>query len=187
MRNKIILDNLGLIYKAMIDLHCNTTDEEQRDEYFYAGLLGLYNAIDTFDETKNTKPSTYYYKCITNKIKQLFKHKTIQKNGELRDLSLNIQVRGVDLEDLIPSNNDLMSEVIKSETKEIIHKALNKLKNTKYKEYLQEYYGINREQLNMREMARKYGVSHQCIQQNVQTGLKRMRKIIEKEFKYEKD
>ena len=46
MREEKIINNLGLIYKVMKDLHCKTKNQEDFDEVFYYGLIGLIKGID---------------------------------------------------------------------------------------------------------------------------------------------
>ena len=70
MKDEIILNNLGLIYKAMKDLHCQIRTEEEFEQYYYAGLFALIKASKTYDETKGK--SGYLYIYIKNAIKKQF-------------------------------------------------------------------------------------------------------------------
>lgn len=187
MRDKLILNNLGLIYKVMKDLHCDFTDEENKEDIYYQGLIGLIKAVDTYDETKST--SKYFYICIANQIKLFFKLKTAQKRySKLKSISLDQPYQGNDLYliDILPSEENIEENYIKKDTQERVRKALSKLKNKLELKCLCEYYGIGSKAQNYRQMARKYGVSYQCIQQRVKRGLKNIKKELEKEFKDEK-
>lgn len=61
-------------------------------------------------------------------------------------------------------------------TRLTVRDALNKLKNKRYKQFIVEYYGIDCPALNTHELARKYGVSHQNVQQVIKWGLRLLRK-----------
>lgn len=187
MRDKMILDNLGLIHRAMKDLHCDFTDKDNIEEIYYHGLLGLIKAVDSYDKDKST--STYLYVCIANSIKGYFKAKTMQKRySKLKDISLDqpYQNNDIYLIDILPSDENIEENYMKKDTQERVRKVLNKLKNKLEMKCLCEYYGIDSKAQNYRQMARKYGVSYQCIQQRVKRGLKNIKKELEKEFKDEK-
>lgn len=180
MTNKIIVENIGLIYKAMKDLHCNM-EEEQKDEYFFTGLMGLYKGIKTYDASKGTKPSTYYYKCISTEIKVLFRTKKYKKHLYNKAISLNTIVgENLELADIIQSDYDIEEETIKKVMIEDVINAINKLKSKKYKQCLVEYYGINRSALSMPKIAQKYGITAQCVRQYIQRGLELLRKELKK-------
>lgn len=174
MKEEIILNNLGLIHKAIKDLHCVYRNQEEYDNFYYAGLLGLIKASQTYDETKGK--STYLYNNICLRIKNVFRYNSNPKrhNG-LAEVSLNIEIQNGELQDLIISNYNLEKEVL---NKILIEDTLNKLKNRRYKTYIKEYYGIGTPQLNIPELALKYGVSKQCVQQTIKWGLELMRKEI---------
>ena len=91
MNEKIVLENLNLIYKVMKDLNCNMTREEEIEEYWFAGLCGLIDASKVFDETKGK--STYLYKSIRNRIFNVFYKNTRPKRyAKIKPISLNIKV-----------------------------------------------------------------------------------------------
>lgn len=173
---KEIEENIGLIWKVIQDLHCNLKDEEEREEYFFNGLLGLYDGVRTYDKTKGIKKTTYYYTCIKYKIIWWFKKKPPKL------LSLNTPIKEAELIEFIPDKCNLEQEIIKKEQLEYIYKAINKLKNSQYKRVFMEYYGINQEPKKRKELALKYGVSINCICVQIKQAIKKIRKEIEKEY-----
>ena len=66
VKDDIILNNLGLVNKVIMDkIIYNIADY---DDLFQVGCVGLIVAVNTFDESKNVKFSTYAYKVIHMEI-----------------------------------------------------------------------------------------------------------------------
>jgi DNA-directed RNA polymerase specialized sigma subunit len=105
-----------------------------------------------------------------------FLSRTRKKRDRLnQEISLSTPTNFGELQDIIPDTRRFENEVI---NKIIVHEALDRLKNTKYKQFIIEYYGIDVPQLNIRELALKYGVSKQSVQQTIKWGLEVLRKEI---------
>lgn len=175
--NELITENLYLVKTAIKQLHCKFNSEEEWQEYYQIGCLGLVKATKTIDLTKAKKK--YLLRGIKYEILLNFKSNTLKKN--FKTISLN-ELVGDETEkiDLIPSDFDIEEEILRLDRKDIVHKALNKLKNTQYKKFLYEYYGIDTPELNQSEIAQKYGISKQCVQNQIQRGLKILKKELEK-------
>lgn len=60
----LVLDNTGLIEKAIRDLHLCYDIEE----YKSIGMLALVTAANKFDPSRGLKPSTYLYACIRGQL-----------------------------------------------------------------------------------------------------------------------
>lgn len=184
MRKEKILKNLGLIYKVITDLHCKCNsyrDDEDFQEIFDAGLIGLINGIDTYKGM--VKENTYYYKCIKNSILHLFTVRTSSKKyPKLKPTSLDKELIGtLQLIDIIVDDFDLEEEVIKRDLIERIFKAMKKLKNQESVEIFCKNFGLGYEPKTMRELAKEYNLSFTAINFRVQWVLGKLRK----EFKNE--
>lgn len=174
MKDEIILNNLGLITKAMKDMNCQLINPDDFEDYYFSGLVGLIIASKTYDDSKGK--STYLYKGIKKGIMFNFLSRTRKKRDRLnQEISLSTPTNFGELQDIIPDTRRFENEVI---NKIIVHEALDRLKNTKYKQFIIEYYGIGVPQLNIRELALKYGVSKQSVQQTIKWGLEVLRKEI---------
>lgn len=166
MKDEIIVNNLNLIYRVMNDLHCNTNDEEEAEDYYFAGLMGLIKASKTYDKTKSN--SKYLYICIKNEILRCFIKNTTPKYYHLKHKELSDKYLNV-----FASEYNLEKEVLQ---KWEVERLLSKLKDKKYKKFLIEYYGINTQELNTKEIAQKYGVSHQFVRDSILRALNKLRK-----------
>jgi len=183
--NDKILEHINLIYKVMNDLHCKT-DEETQDEMFFEGLMGLINGIKTFTPDKNTKESTYYYVCIRNSITFKFMYNSRHIRNNKGDISLDKPIfETLKIEDIIASDIDLEKDIIQKEKLDLIYKVIDKAKNTRFKTYLCEYYGINQPSLKIKEIALKHHVQTSNVSQSIRQGLKVIRKKVKKEYEKE--
>lgn len=172
MKDEIVLNNLGLINKVIKDMNCQITNQDDFEEYYFVGLVGLLMASKKYDENKGK--STFLYNGIRKALIFNFLYRTRQKRNKLnKEISLNTPTANGEIQDYIPDTFRFENQVI---NKIIVHDALNKLKNTKYKQFIIEYYGIDCPALNTRELALKYGVSKQSVQQTIKWGLEVLRK-----------
>ena len=179
MREEKILKHLGLIYKVMKDLHCDLAEKE---DYYFAGLVGLINGIDNYDNTKS-KEITFLYNCIKYSIIREFKFRASKKRNVI-PVSLNTVIdkeSQTELQDIIPSNMNIEQELIKCEQLKAIYNAIDKLKNSLNKTYFCEYYGINQEPKNIVQIALKYGITSAAVSRGIERAKNKIKKII-KEF-----
>lgn len=176
--NKLIEENLYLVKTAISQLHCKFDNEDEWQEWYQIGCLGLVKGARTLDTTISIKK--WLMLNIKQEILRQFKYNTV-KGRDLKALSLNKLINeDIEAIELIPDDYNLEEEILKLDKKELAHKLLNRLKNRQYKTFLYEYYGIDTPQLNQIEIAQKYGVSNQLVQQQIKRGLKHLRKEIEK-------
>lgn len=180
MREEKILKNIGLIHKVMQDLHYQYRGDDDFDEVFYYGLLGLINGIDTLNENKGT--SSYLYICIKHKIMQLFVIRTAKmRKGSTISLDLELGSSEFKYDYLLASPTNIEAEYIRKEQIENMLNALERYKNKKHIAIIKENFGIGCERKTIREISKKYGVSPQAIQQMRVRLLKWLKKELENE------
>lgn len=87
--DKLIVKHEGLIYYTLDLLNCKHSDEA-----ISIGYEALWRAIQTFDETKGTKFSTYAVTCIRNAIWDMYRAQKEVLDNEcfLEDLQYDIGV-----------------------------------------------------------------------------------------------
>lgn len=180
--NDKILQYYNLIFKVMNDLHCRSDDETQ-DEMFFEGLMGLYRGIETYKNEGNAKELTYYYICIRNAITTRFNYNTRTKRDIVNTVSLETPIRGnMIIADILKDDMDLEQDIIKKEQLECVYTELNKMKNSRFKKYICEYYGIGTPKKKLPEIASKYGVSAHNVSASLRQGIERLKKKVEKEY-----
>ncbi len=68
--DELVKQNLGLVGLVVNDL---VKENQERDDLFQIGSIGLIKAANGFDETKNIKFTTYAAQCIRNEILMEFR------------------------------------------------------------------------------------------------------------------
>ena len=71
-RNKLILDNKGIVYDIVFKYATNDIDTE---DLISEGMIGLIKAIDNFKLSENVEFSTYAFTCIEGAIKRFINTK----------------------------------------------------------------------------------------------------------------
>ena len=180
MREEKILNNIGLIHKVIKDLNYQYRGNDDFDEVFYYGLLGLINGIDTLNENKGK--SKYLYTCIKNKIMQLFVIRSAQmRKGSTISLDLELGSSSITLDNLLADPLNIEEEYIRKEEIENMLATLERYKNKKHVAIIKANFGIGREKKTIREISKEYGVSPQAIQQMRVRLLKWLKKELENE------
>ena len=78
-RNILIERNLRLVAHIVKKYYAAS---EEQDDLISIGTIGLIKAVDSFDNAKKTKLSTYAARCIENEILMYFRSK--KENGGRR-------------------------------------------------------------------------------------------------------
>ena len=81
-KNKLVEHNLRLVAHIVKKYYSSNVDQ---DDLVSIGTIGLIKAINTFDESKNIKLSSYASRCIENEILMYFRN----NKKSLQDISLN--------------------------------------------------------------------------------------------------
>ena len=166
MKEKEILSNLGLVYKATKSMNFQQrNDDEEWDEIFNAGVIGLIKAVNTYND-KISKKGTYYYQCIANEIRNVYILRTAQKrNKKTYSLDTCISTTDIAFEDTLASDQNIEEEYIKQEEIRIMLETLERYKNKKHRDIVKENFGIGCKRLKVREIAEKYHMSNQNVSQ----------------------
>ena len=130
------------------------------------GTIGLMQAINSYDLSKNIKLATYASRCIENEILMY-----LRKNNKIKaeisiDEPINTDSEGNDLSlaDILGTDNDsIFKHVEESDNKKVLIKAIKKL-NKREKTIMQLRYGFNGlDELTQKEVADKLGISQSYI------------------------
>lgn len=97
-RDEIVEKNLGLVHMCVKRFQGKGIEYE---DLYSAGCVGLIKAIDSFDETRGFKLSTYAVPVILGEIKRMFRDGgCIKVSRSLKELSLKV----------MKLNNDILQE-----------------------------------------------------------------------------
>lgn len=67
-RDKLVTDNLRLVYYLYEKLTKNKLTRQYKDDIISEGMVGLVKAAKTFDDKRKIKFGTYASRCITNEM-----------------------------------------------------------------------------------------------------------------------
>ena len=161
-QDNAILSNIGLIYKCIKDLNLYWRCEDEFQDYYSAGLIGLISGVKTYSNT-NIKIGTYYYKCIKNRILHEITNKNrIKRKAPSEILSLD----EVYLERVSIDNQELNIEdkLILDEEYAKLKNIISSLKKDKDRQIISDYYGLfDKDKLKSQTICKKYGVTRQAI------------------------
>lgn len=166
-KEQLVLDNQGLIYKVIKDLHLHWASDDEFDDYYYEGLIGLIKGAKEYDYSKSNS-STFLYVCIKNEINHylLYKNTKGRINPYGKDVSLNTLISDEDeLLDLIPDNNDVAKEIEQKIREEAMLEAVNSLPREKDRLVIKMYYGLDgyAELGSLKKVSEALGVSNSMI------------------------
>lgn len=190
---QMILDNIPLIYLTIKNMHLKWKTEDEWQDYYDSGLIGLIKGIRTFDESKGYKISVYLIPCIENEIKHYLSSKNalVRQNINGRDISINEFLGDEENDEKLSILKDkrvsIEEEAIRNvQIDEIIH-CLNKMENKKDVVVIKLYYGLDGfPELNYSEIAKLFKVSSNAIQERAIRAIRRIREELE-ENKDEKE
>lgn len=187
MKDHEIIKHIPLIKKVIRDMHCRYRTEEEYQEYYSAGTLGLVKGAKTYDGS--VKVSTYLYACIKNEIAQVFTYNSRQKRyGQVE--SLNKLIKDGDessgeLQDTIASDEDIEKEFQERQDYEKLYRAINMLKPYKRKLII-ENYGLHCKKKTIRELAKEHGRSKTGINVAIESARRQIKENLDQIDKEEK-
>ena len=146
------------------------------------GTIGLIKGVNTYKLDKNIKLATYASRCIDNEILMyLRKNKKRRTEVSFEDsLSYDAEGNELHLEDILGTDNDIVTRGIEKETeKKLLEIEINKL-NKRDKEIMILRYGLfNHEEMTQKDVATKLGISQSYISRIEKKVIKRLKNIVE--------
>ena len=187
MKDHEITRHIPLVKKVIKDMHCRYQDENEYEEYFSAGLLGLVKGAKTYDGS--VKVSTYLYACIKNEIARVFKNNSKERRYGIIE-SLNKPLIDGDegsgeLQDTISSGEDIEAQFQETEEYAKLYEAINRLKPYK-RELIIQNYGLGCTRKTIRELAKEHGKSRTGVLNAIHRARKQIRENLEQIDKEEK-
>ena len=184
---QMILDNIPLIYHAIKKMNLKWETEDEWQDYYNSGLVGLIKGVKAYDKSKGYTISSYVMPCIENEIKHhlVNKNALIRKNINGRDISINEFLENEDYAEKLSILEDKKINVEKEAIKNVliddIIECLNKMENKKDAVVTKLYYGLDGfPQMNYREIAQIFRVSDSSIEERVKRAIKNIKKEMEK-------
>lgn len=184
MEDELVLNNIKLIYKCIKDLNCQYKTEDEFQNYYDAGLVGLINGAKTYNPTI-AKPSTYLYKCIKQEITKYFYTSEFdcRKINKIHKISIDEVVyddNDITYAETIPDPNVDIEQEIENQIKlEAVIKCLDYI-DKKDALIIRKYYGIcGEERKTLEEISKQLGVSRERVNQRRARGIRKIKAKID--------
>lgn len=176
-------DNINLVHYCMKKLYYPAMyQEDVRQE----GMLALWSAAQSFDESRGFAFSTYAVPGILGTMRRFIREKcstiriprTMWEDGKIIPISsldaiIDEENGGITLGDMIPDEQDFYPELFEDQLEDF----LSTVTNARYRDIYEEFaYGAAYgDVLTQQELAEKYGLS--------QASVSRLSKRFQKEFR----
>ena len=175
-RNKLIEHNLRLVAHIVKKFENKNTSQ---DDLISIGTIGLIKGIDSYNDSKKTRITTYAARCIENEILMYFRSNKKSQN----DVSLNDSIgydkdgNEINLIDVLKDNSKDLAEIIHTnENIKQLNQYLNLL-NAREKEIIIKRYGLlNQKEQTQKEIAKSLKISRSYVSRIEKRALTKMLK-----------
>lgn len=177
----MLLDNINLIKYCIKKMNLKAYTNDEYQNYFDDGLIGLINGIKTYSQDKS-QLSTYLYTCIKNNICRGIYLSTMDKrksnyNTISLDKAFDDTTENTYLEFIADEKVNIEEEVSKKIEIERLLECLEKLKR-RDREWLKLYFGINCKEHTYNEIAVINNCSSGLVSSIIPRALKRLKKLM---------
>ena len=178
LRDKMIEDNLMLVHKVIRSkFKYNYNDY---DDLYSEGVIGLINAVDSFDVSKGNKFSTYAFWCIYYNIINYLE----RVKNKYNVLSLDVEYEFFDKISFISmiedESVDIEGDIIKLEEYKIIDKLLERVKLSDRDRFivLLHYGFYNGRVYSRHELAKLFNMTHQNVSLIIKNFLSKIERLV---------
>lgn len=176
VRDSIIYHNMGLVMSEVNSaLNRGVPSWYSREDIVMAGMIGLMNAVDGYDQTSSVKFSTYATTCIRNSINAHLNHENNRSDISLETIKIGEDSHNpVYLKELIVGPNNTDEIALKLSLREAIKEL-----SEREKKVIKLYYGFGCKEHTLVEIAKMMNVTPQDISVIKVRTVKMLRCIIE--------
>jgi len=162
-RNKLIEHNLRLVAHIAKKYESRYISQ---DDLISIGTIGLIKGVDTFNNTKSVKITTYCARCIENEILMYFR----KNNKYSKDISINETVgydkdgNPIAIQDLLQVEvKDFCEDINLKDNIKLLYKYINVL-SPREKRIIESRYGLNNKlEETQKSIAKKLGISRSYV------------------------
>ena len=162
-RNTLIEHNLRLVAHIVKKFEQKNTSQ---DDLISIGTIGLIKGIDSYNDSKKTKITTYAARCIENEILMYFRSNKKSQN----DVSLNDSIgydkdgNEINLIEVLKDNSKDLSEIVHTkENIKLLNKYLNLLNNREKEIIIKRYGLLNQKEKTQKEIAKSLKISRSYV------------------------
>lgn len=187
-KEKLASENMALVY-FIVSKFGNTNIDP--DELFSVALVGYEKALSKFNPYKNTKFSTFAYRCIQNEIFYFIRGE--KKIGEktvsmYQAIATDKNGNDLDVEETIPSEEPTMDEkLIKDESIAALMQVIENDLTEAERLIITKRFGIRTDTMTQNELAKMVNMSQANISKKEKNILDKMKKILTSKYKIRPD
>lgn len=162
-RNKLIEHNLRLVAHIVKKFEKKNIDS---DDLISIGTIGLIKGVDSYNNDKATKITTYAARCIENEILMYFRSNKKNNNNISLNDSIGYDKDGneVNLIDVLKDNAPDITEVLNTKDNIKLLTDYLGLLNDREKEIIIKRYGLfNSDELTQKEIAKELKISRSYV------------------------
>lgn len=182
LRDVLIMHNLRIV-TDVISKKFNFLNLEKED-LLQVGTIGLINAVDNYDYTKEIGFYAFAYKCVYNAMLVFLKNKSEERNH----LSLegtafhNDDGRDVMFIDILPDNKTNVLAMLENyELKKRLNELIDSIKSDRNREMICKVFGFGYKLQSNVDIAREYGISRTQLYNILKDFIKNTTRTLESE------
>lgn len=162
-RNKLIEHNLRLVAHIVKKFESKSSDN---DDLISIGTIGLIKGIDSYNNEKSTRITTYAARCIENEILMYFRSNKKNQNTVSLNDSIGFDKEGneINLIDVLQEKSEDIADTLHTKDNiNLLNKYLNLLTDRE-KEIIIKRYGLMLQQeKTQKEIAKELGISRSYV------------------------
>ena len=178
-RNKLVEHNLRLVAHIIKKYYSSVRDQ---DDLISIGTIGLMKAVNTFDHTKGVRLATYASRCVENEILMYFRasRKTAQDISITEPIETDKEGHTLTLMDVIAAEDTIADDLELKVNATKLYRYMEECLTAREKEIIDWRYGLTRDPLTQREVARRLNISRSYVSRIEKKALEKLRKRFER-------
>ncbi len=181
-REKLVEHNLRLV-AHIVRKYVSTAVGWEADDLISVGAIGLIKGIDTFDESKNAKLSTYLARCVENEVLMLLRaDKKKQQEVSLQEpIGHDKEGNAILLDDVLEYDDEsVMDQVNLSLGRQKLEESMDRVLTPREGEIIRRRYGLGgRVPETQRQVARSLDISRSYVSRIEKKALEKLRRQFE--------
>jgi len=162
-RNKLIEHNLRLVAHIVKKFESKTSDN---DDLISIGTIGLIKGIDSYNNEKATRITTYAARCIENEILMYFRSNKKNQNTVSLNDSIGFDKEGneINLIDVLQEKSEDIADTLHTKDNIVLLNKYLNLLTDREKEIIIKRYGLMlHEEKTQKEIAKELGISRSYV------------------------
>ena len=178
-RNKLVEHNLRLVAHIIKKYYSSVRDQ---DDLISIGTIGLMKAVNTFDHTKGVRLATYASRCVENEILMYFRanRKTAQDVSIMEPIETDKEGHTLTLMDVIAAEDTIADDLELKVNATKLYRYMEETLTEREKEIIDWRYGLTREPMTQREVARQLNISRSYVSRIEKKALEKLRHRFER-------